>query len=98
MLQKGDFLSSLAFLMADSTAMAHMIILSVTSATGQLFIFYTIKEFGALTFTMMMTARQLMSMILSICLYGHSLQVLGWISAVFVFVVVFNRIYRNKTD
>jgi solute carrier family 35 (adenosine 3'-phospho 5'-phosphosulfate transporter), member B2 len=34
------------------------IILSISSAIGQLFIFYTISTFGAVVFTIMMTVRQ----------------------------------------
>lgn len=34
------------------------IVLSVSSAVGQLFIFYTISKFGAVVFTIMMTVRQ----------------------------------------
>ena len=46
LIHSGEGISSLAFIMADSQAFLHMVILSITSATGQLFIFYTIKEFG----------------------------------------------------
>lgn len=96
--QSGEFFSSLAFILSDSTAFLHMTILSVTSATGQLFIFYTIKEFGPVVFTIIMTTRQIFSLFVSCLLYSHPLKLMGWISAVFVFVVVFNRIYRKGTD
>jgi adenosine 3'-phospho 5'-phosphosulfate transporter B2 len=94
----GEFFTSLAFILSDSTAFIHMFILSVTSATGQLFIFYTIKEFGPVIFTIMMTTRQIVSLFVSCLMFGHSLQLLGWISSIFVFIVVFNRIYRKGTD
>lgn len=96
--QSGEFFSSLAFIMSDSSAFMHMMVLSVTSATGQLFIFYTIKEFGPVIFTIIMTTRQIFSLFVSCLLFGHSLQIVGWISSVFVFAVVFNRIYRKGSD
>eukprot|EP01036_Dinobryon_divergens_P024779 gene24779-33257_t len=96
--QSGEFLSSLAFILADSTAFLHMTILSITSATGQLFIYYTIKEFGPVVFTIIMTTRQIFSLFVSCILYSHPLATLSWLSAVFVFGVVFNRIYRKGTD
>jgi adenosine 3'-phospho 5'-phosphosulfate transporter B2 len=43
LVQSGEGLTSLAHIMSDSLAFFHMVILSITSATGQLFIFYTIK-------------------------------------------------------
>lgn len=94
----GEGLSALAFIMADADAFLHMIILSVTSATGQLFIFYTIKEFGPVVFTIMMTTRQILSLFLSCLMFSHPLGVMGWLGAGFVFLVVFNRIRRKGTD
>jgi hypothetical protein len=35
--------------------MWHAILLSITSATGQMFIFYTLSTYGALVFTIIMT-------------------------------------------
>jgi len=96
--QSGEFFSSLAFIMSDSSAFMHMMVLSVTSATGQLFIFYTIKEFGPVIFTIIMTTRQIFSLFVSCILFGHALQLMGWVSSVFVFAVVFNRIYRKGSD
>ena len=84
--------------MADSQAFAHMTVLSITSATGQLFIFYTIKEFGPVIFTIMMTTRQVLSLFLSCLLFKHQLNLLGWAGALSVFAIVFNRIYRKGSD
>jgi adenosine 3'-phospho 5'-phosphosulfate transporter B2 len=96
--QSGEFLTSLAFIMADSNAFLHMLVLSVTSATGQLFIFYTIKEFGPVVFTIIMTTRQIFSLFLSCLLFKHSLGWMSLVSAVLVFMIVANRIYRKGTD
>lgn len=94
----GEFFTSFAFILADSTALLHMVILSITSATGQLFIFYTLKEFGPVVFTIIMTTRQIVSLFFSLLLFGHSISVVGWISILAVFVVVFNRLYRGDKD
>lgn len=94
----GDFFSSLAFLMADSNAFLHMFVLSFTSATGQLFIFYTIKELGPVIFTIIMTTRQIFSLFISCLLYSHKLGVIGYICASAVFMIVFNRIRRKGSD
>lgn len=94
----GEFFSSFAFILSDKTALLHMSVLSVTSATGQLFIFYTLKEFGPVTFAIIMTTRQILSLFFSLLLFGHSISMVGWISIVAVFVVVFNRLYRGGKD
>lgn len=58
LIQSGEGYESLVFLADDPLALYHQVILSITSAVGQLFIFYTIKELGPVIFTIMMTTRQ----------------------------------------
>jgi adenosine 3'-phospho 5'-phosphosulfate transporter B2 len=91
-------LESIAFILADSLAMYHMILLAVASAIGQLFIFYTIKEFGPVIFTIMMTTRQILSLILSCIVFSHPLNLASWCGAILVFAVVLNRIKRKGSD
>ena len=79
-------------------AFLHMIILSITSATGQLFIFYTIKEFGPVHFTIIMTSRQILSLVISCFFFGHTLHLVGWLSTLIVFGVVVFRIYVGRFD
>lgn len=94
----GDGMESLRFLVADTSALVDTVVLSVTSAAGQLFIFYTVKEFGPVVFTIMMTTRQIVSLFLSCLLFSHPMQLLGWMGAILVFLVVFNRIRRGERD
>jgi len=98
LIQSGEGVESLAFIMADSEAFLHMLILSTTSAIGQLFIFYTIKEFGPVIFTIMMTTRQIFSLFLSCIMFSHPLTIFGWIGSLLVFLIVFQRIYRKGSD
>ena len=94
--RSGEGMTSFAFIMSDAKALMHMIILSVTSATGQVFIYYTIKEFGPVVFTIMMTTRQIFSLFLSCILFAHPLKATGWFGAVAVFFVIFNKLNRGK--
>lgn len=98
LIQSGEGLESLQFVLNDSTAMMHMVILSITSAIGQLFIFYTIKEFGPVIFTIVMTTRQIFSLVVSCFLFSHPLSVASGVGALMVFLIVFNRIRRKGTD
>ena len=51
-----DFLKVYEFLLANPVALKYNIITAITSASGQLCIFYTIKEFGPIVFTVSLCA------------------------------------------
>jgi len=51
-LQSGEFGSSIAFLVANPDCALHISGFSIAGAIGQTFIFFTIREFGPLVFTM----------------------------------------------
>ena len=94
----GEGTESMQFMMADLSALSDSVVLSVTSAMGQLFIFYTVKEFGPVVFTIMMTTRQILSLFLSCLLFSHPMHLLGWLGATLVFLIVFNRIRRGERE
>jgi adenosine 3'-phospho 5'-phosphosulfate transporter B2 len=87
------------FLTANPIALHYNIITAITSASGQLFIFYTIKEFGPIVFTVIMTTRQMFSISLSAVLFGHVIKPTAALGAIVVFGVLFyqiNKAYRKK--
>ena len=97
LLYSGEGVESFIFLMSDSNAAFHMLVLSITSATGQLFIFYTIKEFGPIVFTIIMTTRQIFSLVMSFILFNKDpMHSMGWAGTILVFGIVFNRIRRSS--
>ena len=59
MIEGGNFLSAVGFMMSHPEFACHVTILSLASATGQLFIFYTIQSFGPVVFTIIMTIRMI---------------------------------------
>ena len=71
-------------------------LISITSASGQLFIYFTIKKFGPVVFTIMMTTRQMFSMVLSAFAFGHALHPPAYLAATLVFGVLFYRIKRGR--
>lgn len=91
----GDLPVVIEFLYANPVAFKYNVITAITSATGQLFIFYTIKEFGPIVFTIIMTTRQLFSITISCIIFGHVISGVSLVGAVLVFSVIFYRI-RNK--
>ena len=91
----GDFPVVIEFLRANPIAFHYNVITAITSATGQLFIFYTIKEFGPIVFTIIMTTRQLFSITISCILFNHEISGISLVGAALVFSVIFYQIRRK---
>mmetsp|Transcript_2924 Transcript_2924/g.8576 ORF Transcript_2924/g.8576 Transcript_2924/m.8576 type:complete len:348 (+) Transcript_2924:306-1349(+) len=95
LLGTGDMGRSLAFLALNPDCLTNVFTLSITNATGQLFIFYTIKKFGPIVFTIMMTTRQMLSLIMSCLVFGHSLGFSAILGTAIVFGVLVSRTKRK---
>jgi adenosine 3'-phospho 5'-phosphosulfate transporter B2 len=89
----GDLPIVLEFLVANPVCFRYNIITAITSASGQLCIFYTIKEFGPIVFTIIMTTRQMFSICLSAIVFGHTIKPAAGGGAVLVFGTLFYQIY-----
>lgn len=90
-----ELFTTLTFLGENPDAIWDNVVISITSATGQLFIYYTIRKFGPVVFTIIMTTRQMFSMVLSTIAFGHSMGLPAYIGTIVVFSVVFYRIKRG---
>lgn len=88
---------ALNFVYRHSEIHLHFFMFSICSTIGQIFIFYTIKNFGAVVFTLIMTARILLSIAVSCVLYGHKVSAMGFLGLMFVSGAVLYRIKR-KTE
>lgn len=91
----GDLPVVWEFLAANPVVIRYNIITAITSASGQLSIFYTIKEFGPIVFTIIMTTRQMFSICISAVLFGHTISMLAFFGAFVVFAVLFYQIERK---
>jgi adenosine 3'-phospho 5'-phosphosulfate transporter B2 len=91
----GDILKVYEFLLVNPHALIYNIITAITSASGQLCIFYTIKEFGPIVFTIIMTTRQMFSICISSIVFHHQIGFDALVGAVLVFGVLFYQI-RQK--
>lgn len=83
------------FLRANPQALVYNVITAITSASGQLSIFYTIKEFGPIVFTIIMTTRQMFSICISAVLFHHFISPTAGCGAMIVFGVLFYQINRK---
>ena len=98
LLFRGEFFSNIGFILKHFDFATHAVILSVCSAVGQLFIFYTIATFGPLVFTLIMTTRQAISIIASCLIYGHTLSAQALIGVAVVFLSLFLRAYFKTLE
>ncbi|KAL7512062.1 hypothetical protein ACHAXN_009022 [Cyclotella atomus] len=83
------------FVMRHTEIQFHFFVFSVCSTIGQLCIFYTIKNFGALVFAIIMTTRVLISIALSVIIYDHKVNSTGFFGLCLVVAAVFYRIKRK---
>lgn len=94
--QQGGFIYSLNFMSQFPLFTVDCVLLSVSSAAGQLFIFYTIATFGPVVFVIIMTIRQGLAILLSCIIYQHPVTILGILGVIIVFTAIFLRIYCNQ--
>lgn len=79
---------SLVVLLTKPDALLRIFGLAMCGALGQFCIYYAIKAFGALTFTWMMTARQLLSVVISLVWFGHGVTITKVVCIGVVFAVL----------
>eukprot|EP00539_Tryblionella_compressa_P016983 CAMPEP_0178853576 /NCGR_PEP_ID=MMETSP0746-20121128/22335_1 /TAXON_ID=913974 /ORGANISM="Nitzschia punctata, Strain CCMP561" /LENGTH=402 /DNA_ID=CAMNT_0020519429 /DNA_START=129 /DNA_END=1337 /DNA_ORIENTATION=- len=91
----GDLPVVWEFITANPIVLRYNIITAITSASGQLCIFYTIKEFGPIVFTIIMTTRQMFSICISSIVFGHPISLKAFVGAALVFSVIFYQIRRK---
>merc|ERR1719231_2143276 len=65
--------------------------LGVCGAMGQFCIYYAIRVLGPLSFTWIMTARQLLSVLISLIWFGHGVSVVKILCILIVFAIMSSR-------
>lgn len=93
LLQQGVFYTSLAFMSQYSRFLLDCIVLSICSACGQLFIYYTISKFGAVAFVIIMTVRQVFAVVISCLVFHHPLAPIAILGIAIIFSALFLKIY-----
>lgn len=91
-----ELYKAMFFVYSHPHMIIHLTIFIVSSTVGQLFIFYTVKNFGAVVFAIIMSVRILFSTILSCVVYSHPINELGFVGILIVFAAIAYRI-RMKT-
>lgn len=86
LLASGQMKPALEFVSRHPESLQLMLLQSCVSTTVQLFISFTIKQYGALNFALMMTVRQFLSIVLSCVIFKHELTILQWYGFRLLFV------------
>lgn len=86
---------SLLFIYNHPLMILHLTIFTICSTIGQIYIFYTVKNFGAVVFSIIMSLRILTSILLSCLVYSHPVTELGFIGMAIVFGSITYRIMRK---
>lgn len=95
MILSGEIPVVVEFLTYNPETIYYNIATSVTSATGQIAIYYCIRTYGPTVFTIVMTTRQVFSIVLSNILFDHPTPPGSVAGAVLVFTAVFYSSYRR---
>eukprot|EP00980_Cylindrotheca_fusiformis_P001092 scaffold305_cov110-Cylindrotheca_fusiformis.AAC.10 len=90
-----DFPVVWEFLMENPLAFVYNIVTAITSASGQLFIFYTIQQFGPVVFTVIMIIRQMISICISAVVFKHVITGSAFFGMAMVFGVLFYQTRRK---
>ncbi|CAJ1938018.1 unnamed protein product [Cylindrotheca closterium] len=91
----GDFPVVWEFLLVNPIVLKYNIITAITSASGQLCIFYTIREFGPVIFTLIMIIRQMLSICISAVYFNHEITAKASFGMTMVFGVLFYQARRK---
>lgn len=95
LLVSGEVFTVIEFLRYNPLALYYNIVTAITSTTGQFAIYYTIKKFGPIVFTVMMTTRQMLSIVTSNYMFGHTMTWQGYLGSFIVFTVIGLSTYRQ---
>ncbi|XP_076437096.1 solute carrier family 35 member B1-like [Babylonia areolata] len=85
----GEIFQFMTFVGRYPFVIINMLLFSVCSAAGQMFIFKTVTEFGPLTCSIFTTTRKFFTILCSILLFGHPMSGRQWTGTVLVFIGLF---------
>merc|ERR1719231_765957 len=83
----GELDWTINFLMSRPDSLVDVLALSLIATLGQIFIYVTVQKHGPVTLSLIMTARQIASVVLSLVLFGHQLPQVAVGAAAVVFSV-----------
>merc|ERR1711879_768725 len=96
LISAGQLMPAIDFSMRNPSFLMNAFGLSLCATMGQLSIYYTIKNFGALFFATVMTTRQVVSIFLSCMIFFHPLSLGQGVGAAIVFGTLYWKATQKK--
>lgn len=84
-LDKAQLRAAKVLLAADPDILRYLITYAICGAIGQCFIFFTLEEYGSLVLVMITVTRKMISMLLSIVVFGKRVGAAQWLGIITVF-------------
>jgi len=98
LLVTGEIFTVVPFLRRYPTLLGEILLVSFYSAMGQLFIFFTIAKFKALTNTIITTMRKFLTIVANTFWFGHQMGVAKWMTIAVVAVGVVAERYADGLE
>ncbi|CAD5224891.1 unnamed protein product [Bursaphelenchus okinawaensis] len=93
LLEQGSLFSSTKFVLQHANIASDIFLLSLSGACGQLCIYVTIQKFGPVVFAVIMTVRQILSIVLSTLYFSHSMNIISVLGLAMAFGSILTNIY-----
>jgi UDP-galactose transporter B1 len=94
----GEGREFLAFVNKHPELMGHLILISLASAFGQLFIFMMVAGFGPLPCSIVTTTRKFFTVLFSVLFFGNQLAGRQWFGTILVFTGLFADMFYGKKE
>jgi adenosine 3'-phospho 5'-phosphosulfate transporter B2 len=91
-----EFTDTLRFMNDHSDITMHIVILSLTSAFGQIFIFVTIQKFGAFVFSIILITRQVVPIVFTSTVFEHVVSTQGTLGLSLMFFAIFVQLFLKS--
>ncbi|CAG8792152.1 18401_t:CDS:1, partial [Racocetra persica] len=93
-----ELFNALTFCKLHPNVIVDILLFSLCGALGQCFIFYTLHNFGSLFLVTITVTRKFFTVLLSVFVYKHILNIGQWLSVGLVFLGIGLEVYMKQTE
>ncbi|KAF9364708.1 UDP-galactose transporter [Mortierella sp. NVP85] len=93
-----ELANAIAFCQTHPAIIKDIVMFSLCGALGQLFIFYTLEQYGSLSLVTVTVTRKLFTILLSVVAYGHHLTIMQWVMVAVVFSGIGLEAYVKRAE
>eukprot|EP00927_Polykrikos_kofoidii_P009672 TRINITY_DN14046_c0_g1_i1.p1 TRINITY_DN14046_c0_g1~~TRINITY_DN14046_c0_g1_i1.p1 ORF type:complete len:921 (-),score=147.63 TRINITY_DN14046_c0_g1_i1:38-2800(-) len=98
LLLSGQFIPGMKFLMQNTDAILHLGIQVFASASGTYACLVTVRLFGPAVFTLLMMSRQVISLVISVKLFQHEVDLVSCLCLIVVAMLIVTSTLRKASD